>query len=226
MAKKEYVSSMFDAIAPTYDCLNHLLSMDVDKSWRRKAVRKIMTINPETVADLACGTGDFSIALAKAGVKKILGYDISEGMLEVGRKKVDTEKISLNYGDSENLPLENDSVDAVSVAFGIRNFEHKDKGLQEMFRIIRPDGMACILELSVPENPFLLACYKIYFLHILPFLGGLISGKKSAYKYLPDSVLHFPKPDVFIQMMSDAGFKNIEHKSFTFGLCRMFVGYK
>ncbi len=228
MAKKEFVNKMFDDIAPTYDKLNHLLSMDVDKSWRRKAVRSVMEIRPQLVADLACGTGDFSVALIKAGVQKVLGYDISDGMLKVGREKIANldlqERVFFENGDSECLPLEDDSVDAVTVAFGVRNFEHKDKGLQEMYRIIRKGGRVCVLELSVPSNPFLLYIYKVYFLHFLPFFGGLISGNKEAYKYLPHSVLNFPKPKEFCKMMQQAGFKNVDAHSFTFGLCRMYIG--
>ena len=219
---------MFNEIAHSYDKLNHILSLDIDRSWRRKAVAKIMSIHPQTVADLACGTGDFSIALVNAGVKHVLGYDISEGMLNVGKEKICklglSENISMEIGDSEDLPLDDDSVDAVSVAFGVRNFEHKEKGLAEMHRIIRPSGMVCILELSVPQNKALLALYKVYFLHILPLLGKMVSGNSEAYRYLPDSVLKFPKPPVFMQMMRNAGFKNVEAKAFTFGLCRMFIG--
>ena len=226
--EKEQNRQMFNDIAHSYDKLNHILSLDIDKSWRRKAVAKIMSIKPEIVADLACGTGDFSIALVNAGVKNVVGYDISEGMLDVGKEKIGklglAENISMEIGDSEDLPLDDDSVDAVSVAFGVRNFEHKEKGLAEMHRVIRKGGMACILELSVPQNKLLLMLYKIYFLHILPIMGKIISGNNMAYKYLPDSVLKFPKPEVFKQMMRDAGFKDVEAKAFTFGLCRMFIG--
>ncbi len=228
MADKKFINKMFDDIAPTYDQLNHLLSFDVDKSWRRKAVRTILSIHPEVVADLACGTGDFAIALAKAGVSKVLGYDISEGMLKYGnaklRKMLLDKQVIMQMSDAENLPLEDDSVDAVSIAFGIRNFEHKEIGLSEMHRIIRPGGMVCILELSVPQNPLLQALYKIYFLHVLPFFGGLISGNRQAYKYLPNSVMAFPKPNEFMEMMRGAGFCNVTAKAFTFGLCRMYIG--
>ncbi len=228
MADKKLINKMFDDIAPTYDRLNHLLSLDVDKSWRRKAVRTILSIQPKVVADLACGTGDFAIALAKAGVSKVLGYDISEGMLKYGnaklRKMLLDKQVIMQLGDAENLPLEDDSVDAVSIAFGIRNFEHKEIGLSEMHRIIRPGGMVCILELSVPQNPLLQALYKMYFLHALPFFGGLISGNRQAYKYLPNSVLAFPKPNEFMEMMRNAGFNNVTAKAFTFGLCRMYIG--
>lgn len=217
---------MFNDIAPTYDKLNHILSLNVDKSWRRKAVEHIVSRKPRRVLDIACGTGDFTIALAKAGVPEVLGVDISEGMLEVGRKKVADLglNIEMKVDDSESLSLPDNSVDAVSVAFGVRNFEHLQQGLNEMHRVIRPDGEVCVVELSVPQNPILLWGYKLYFLHVLPFFGGLISGNKGAYKYLPNSVLHFPKPDAFCKMLETAGFKEVKARSFTFGLCRMFTG--
>lgn len=228
MAKKNFIVNLFNDIAPTYDKLNHILSLNVDKSWRRKAVRRIVSNHPQTVLDIACGTGDFAIAIAQAGVPTVIGADISEGMLEVGRQKVKALglNIELRLDDSEQLHMDDNSVDAVSVAFGVRNFEHLQKGLNEMHRVIRPGGMVCVLELSVPSNPILLALYKLYFLHVLPFFGGLISGNREAYKYLPNSVLNFPKPAAFCAMLQEAGFQQVEAKSFTFGLCRMFIGHK
>ena len=228
MAKKNFVVQMFNDIAPTYDKLNHLLSLNVDRSWRRKAVRRIMESQPQRLVDIACGTGDFAIALAKAGIPEVIGVDISEGMLEVGRQKVAAEglQIELRVDDSEALSFADDSVDAVSVAFGVRNFEHLQQGLDEMHRVIRPGGMVCVLELSVPSNPLLLWGYKLYFLHVLPFFGGLISGNREAYRYLPVSVLNFPKPEAFCAMLRQAGFQQVEARSFTFGLCRMFTGVK
>lgn len=231
MAKKEFVNRMFDSIAPTYDILNHLLSLDIDKSWRRKAVAEIMTDSPQMVIDLACGTGDFAIALAKSGVPHVKGFDISEEMLKIGREKVAKiplydQTLTLELGDSEDLPLADNSADAVSVAFGIRNFEHKEKGLEEMYRILRSGGKLCVLELSIPDNNIIRSLYKIYFLHILPFFGGLISGNREAYRYLPISVINFPKPPIFLQMMKNAGFTNTKSLSFTFGLCQLYIGRK
>lgn len=230
MAKKSYIVRLFDDIAPTYDKLNHILSLNIDKSWRSKSVKQIMSGNPKTVLDIACGTGDFSIELAKKGVEKVIGVDISEGMMKIGMEKVEaaglSDRISMHVDDSEALTLEDNSVDAVSVAFGVRNFEHLQLGLNEMNRVIRPGGTVNVLELSVPSNPILLWGYKLYFLHILPFFGGLISGNKGAYKYLPASVLNFPKPDVFISMLKTAGFKEVKQRAFTFGLCRLFTGVK
>lgn len=230
MAKKSYIIRLFDDIAPTYDKLNHILSLNIDKSWRSKSVKQIMTTNPKVVLDIACGTGDFTIELAQKGVEKVIGVDISEGMMKIGLQKVEdaglSDRITMHVDDSESLSLADNSVDAVSVAFGVRNFEHLQIGLNEMKRVIRSGGTVNVLELSVPSNPILLWGYKLYFLHILPFFGGMISGNKDAYKYLPASVLNFPKPAVFLSMLEAAGFKECRQRSFTFGLCRLFTGVK
>lgn len=230
MAKKSYIIRLFDDIAPTYDKLNHILSLNIDKSWRSKSVKQIMTTNPKVVLDIACGTGDFTIELAQKGVEKVIGVDISEGMMNIGQQKVRdaglSDRITMHVDDSESLSLADNSVDAVSVAFGVRNFEHLQIGLNEMNRVIRSGGTVNVLELSVPSNPVLLWGYKLYFLHILPFFGGMISGNKDAYKYLPASVLNFPKPAVFLSMLEAAGFKDCRQRSFTFGLCRLFTGVK
>ncbi len=228
MAKKEFVEQMFDDIAPTYDKLNHILSLNVDKGWRRKAVRRIVATRPKHVLDVACGTGDFAIALSQAGVEKVTGVDISQGMLDVGIAKVKALglNIEMHVDDCEHLGIEDNTFDAVSVAFGVRNFEHLQRGLNEMQRVLRPGGLVCIVELSVPSNALLRWAYKLYFLHILPFVGGLVSGNRNAYRYLPESVLRFPKPDEVCRMLKEAGFRDVEAKAFTFGLCRMFTGIK
>lgn len=228
MAKKNYVVRLFNDIAPTYDKLNHILSMNIDKGWRKKAVKHIVRNHPQHVLDIACGTGDFAIALAQAGVPRVTGVDISEGMLEIGRKKVSALglDIEMRIDDSECLSFADGEVDAISVAFGVRNFEHLQQGLCEMHRVLRSGGEVCVLELSVPGNPVICWFYKLYFLHILPFFGGLISGNRSAYEYLPASVLRFPKPDAFCEMLTTAGFREVKARSFTFGLCRMFTGVK
>lgn len=222
---------MFDNIAPDYDKLNHILSLDIDRGWRKKAVREIVdTAHPLKVLDVACGTGDFAIAIAKSSApgSQITGVDLSEGMMAVGREKVAREglqgKISMEQGDCEKLGFPDGTFDRVSVAFGVRNFEHLELGLREMRRVLRPDGKAVILELSIPSNPVLRTLYKLYFLHILPAIGGRVSGNKGAYKYLPASVLRFPRPKVFMQMMAECGFKDVYSKSFTFGICRMYTG--
>ncbi len=230
MAKKSFIVRLFDDIAPTYDKLNHILSLNIDKSWRSKSVKQVLKGKHDVVLDIACGTGDFSIELAQKGVDKVIGVDISEGMMKIGMEKVKAlgleDKISMHVDDSESLSLEDNSIDAVTVAFGVRNFEHLQIGLNEMNRVIRPGGTVNVLELSVPSNPVLLWCYKIYFLHVLPFFGGLVSGNKEAYKYLPTSVMNFPKPNVFMSMLETAGFKEVKQRAFTFGLCRLFTGVK
>ena len=230
MAKKTYIVRLFDDIAPSYDKLNHILSLNIDKSWRSKSVEQIISGNPKTVLDIACGTGDFSIELAQKGVEKVIGVDISEGMMQIGMGKVKalglSDRVSMQVDDSECLSLKDNSIDAVSVAFGVRNFEHIQQGLNEMNRVLRPGGTVNVLELSVPSNALLRWGYKLYFMHMLPLFGGLLSGNKRAYKYLPASVLNFPKPAVFMSMLEKSGFKEVKQRAFTFGLCRLFTGVK
>lgn len=224
---------MFDDIAPEYDKLNHIISFEIDKGWRKKAVRKIIDSDKSLeILDVACGTGDFSIEIAKQAKEgsRITGVDLSDGMLEIGKKKVSSlsmsETIKLEQGDCERLRFSDQSFDRVSVAFGVRNFENLETGLREMKRVLKAGGKIVILELSVPGNKFLLALYKIYTLKILPAIGGAISGNKKAYEYLPASVLKFPKPEKFKALMRDCGFKNIRSQSFTFGACRIYIGEK
>ena len=246
MAEKNFVRSMFNNIAPTYDKLNHILSLNIDKIWRKKAVKRIVKKlkNSETeklknnsqvlrfsdsqVLDVACGTADSTIALAKAGVPRVTGVDISEGMLKVGEKKIEelnlNSVISLKVEDCENLSFNDNTFDVAFIAFGIRNFEDKKKGLKELHRVLKPNGLLLILELSVPQNKILLSLYKLYFLHILPFIGKKISGDNKAYTYLPQSVMNFPKPKDFLQTMEECGFKDVRQKALTFGLCRMYEG--
>ncbi len=236
MPKKEQVRQMFDNIAGDYDRLNHIMSLDTDKSWRRRALGEIAAApggreGEIDVLDLACGTGDFSIAIAK-GVpgSRVTGVDLSEGMLEVMRKKVAEEglesRIEARQGDGEALPFPDGSFDRVTIAFGIRNFENREKGLREMLRVLRPGGKLVILELSVPENRLIRWAYNLYFLHILPKIGGGISGDKAAYNYLPASVTKFPGRKAFMATLKDCGYANVCHKAFTFGICRMYCGEK
>ncbi len=231
MAKKEKIKSLFDNIAPDYDKLNHILSLNIDKGWRRKAVKEIAdSAKPLIVLDVACGTGDFTIEIARKAAEgsSIIGIDLSEGMMKVGREKLKAAGIdaTLEYGDCEALTYPGSSFDRVSVGFGVRNFEHLEIGLKEMYRVLKPGGKLVILELSVPSNPVIRWCYKLYFLKILPAIGGWVSGNRGAYKYLPASVLHFPAPDKFIPMLKEAGFGDVRHKAFTLGICRMYVGIK
>lgn len=231
MAKKEGVRKMFDNIAKDYDKLNHVLSLNIDKVWRKKAVCELTDeARPLKVLDVACGTGDFTIEIAKkvAPGSWITGVDISEGMIAVGRDKLSKLGIDAVFevADCEALPYDDKTFDRISVGFGVRNFEHLELGLREMYRVLTPGGKLVILELSVPSNAFIRWCYKLYFLKILPFIGGLVSGNRGAYEYLPASVLRFPAPDKFMEMMKSAGFDIVEHTSLTFGICRMYVGKK
>ena len=177
-----------------------------------------------------CGTGDFLIEIAEKANKESLlqGIDISEEMMKIGREKIKKNGFTakLEQADCEALPFDNDTFDRISVGFGVRNFEHLSLGIKEMCRVLKPNGKLVILELSVPTNPFIRWCYKLYFLKILPAIGGWVSGDKGAYKYLPASVLKFPAPPVFIDIMKEAGFKTVIHKPLTLGICRMYIGLK
>ena len=237
---------MFDNIAGDYDSLNHILSLDIDKVWRKKALKQILDApDPVQILDLACGTGDFSIGIARSLAKRnncqtkkdnistcshITGVDLSEGMLAVMREKVGkaglTELISIEKGDGENLRFPDNTFDRVTIAFGIRNFENRPKGLKEMLRVLKPGGRLVILELSRPENPVIRWIYDLYFLHILPWIGGKVSGDKASYAYLPASVAAFPGKKEFAATMRAAGFGNVTHKAFTLGICRMYTGEK
>ena len=231
MAKKEGIRRLFDNIATDYDRLNHILSLNIDKGWRRKAVREVIDEDRSMkVLDIACGTGDFTIEIAKkaASGSKVIGVDISEGMMAVGREKIINAGVNAEMcvADCEALPYRDGSFDRISVGFGVRNLEHLDIGMSEMYRVLAPGGKAVILELSVPSDAFVRWLYKIYFLKILPFIGGLISGDRGAYQYLPASVLRFPAPEKFIEIMAAAGFDDVTHTSFTMGICRMYIGRK
>ena len=232
MPQKENIEKMFDAVAPTYDSLNHIMSLGVDKTWRRKAVREIATPGVEKVLDVACGTGDSTIAIARAlsADGAVVGIDISDGMMALIAEKAAAKgvegKISLRKEDGEATSFPDGAFDCVTCSFGIRNFEHKEKGLEEFRRVLREGGKVVILELSVPRNRFVRWIYDIYFMHILPWIGGAVSGVKSAYRYLPASVHNFPAPEVFMEMLSQAGFKDVRCRTFSLGLCRMFTGMK
>lgn len=231
MAKKEGVKKMFDNIAPDYDKLNHILSLNIDKNWRKKAVRELADeARPLNVLDVACGTGDFTIEIARKVPQgsTVVGVDISDGMIAVGLEKLAKLGIdaTLKVADCEALPYEDNTFDRISVGFGVRNFEHLELGLSEMYRVLAPGGKLVILELSVPSNAFIRWCYKLYFLKILPFIGGLVSGDRSAYEYLPASVLRFPAPDKFMSIMKSVGFDVVEHRALTLGVCRMYIGKK
>ena len=232
MPRKENVREMFDHIAPTYDQLNHVLSMNVDKLWRRHALREIVDGSAQRILDVACGTGDSTISIAKAAGEgsTVTGVDISEGMMALVEGKAAkagvADRIRLQVADGEALPYEDGAFDRVTCAFGIRNFEHPELGLAEFLRVLKPGGRLVILELSVPENRFLRWGYNLYFMHFVPWIGGLISGDKAAYRYLPASVQAFPGRREWTATMVRCGYANVRHRAFTFGLCRMYVGEK
>lgn len=232
MPKKEKIEQMFNDIAPSYDRLNHLMSLGIDNIWRKKALKEIVDGTQQQILDVACGTGDSTIAIAKAMEPggRVTGIDISAGMMEPLMRKAAHEgvhdRIKLLQADALQMPFEADSFHRVTCAFGIRNFEDRKKGLAEFLRVLKPGGKAVILELGIPDKPFIKTLYDIYFRHILPLIGGIISGNRAAYRYLPESVYAFPRPETFCAMMERAGFHNVRHRNFTFGLCRLFIGEK
>ncbi|PVX52356.1 demethylmenaquinone methyltransferase [Balneicella halophila] len=229
-SKKEQVREMFDNIAPRYDFLNHFLSVGIDKLWRKKVCKIVAKGNPKVIMDMASGTGDLAIGLSKLKPERIVGVDISENMLKIGEKKVEKKGldnlISFRVGDAENLEDPNDTYDAITCAFGVRNFENIHKGLSEFHRVLKNEGRLVILELSMPENKFFKLIYKVYFSYILPLWGKVVSKNDVAYNYLPESVANFPKRSVFLENMKDAGFKDCYAKSLTFGIATIFVGTK
>lgn len=233
MPKKEKIQQMFDGIAGDYDRLNHIMSLGIDRSWRRRAIREIVSRGAaQEILDIACGTGDFSIAIARAMApgSRVTGLDLSEGMLAVMRAKLAAggldDRVTCVQGDSEALPYAGGSFDCVTIAFGIRNFEHRETALREILRVLKPGGKLVILELSVPSNPVIRWCYKLYFTGLLPIIGGKISGDKAAYRYLPASVLNFPGRDEWMATMRACGYAGVRHKAFTLGICRMYIGLK
>ena len=233
MPPTEKIQQMFDGIAPDYDRLNHLMSLGVDRSWRRRALRWIVDADrAQSILDIACGTGDFSLAIGHRmhPDSRTTGLDLSEGMLTVMRDKVAKAgfegRISCEQGDSEAMRFADASFDVVTIAFGIRNFAHREAALREILRVLKPGGRLVILELSVPENRLLRWGYNLYFKHFVPWIGGRISGDRAAYTYLPASVQAFPGRREWTATMAGCGYAQVQHKAFTLGLCRMYVGEK
>ena len=228
--KKEQVKSMFNNIAGRYDLLNRVLSLGVDVYWRNKAIKALKKYRPEHILDIACGTGDFTIAALKANPKKVTGVDISEQMLDAGRKKIKAKKLSdkieLLSGDSENLTFEPNFFDACTVAYGVRNFEDLQKGINEIYRVIKPGAPIIILEFSKPKVFPVKQLYNFYFGTILPVIGRLVSGDARAYTYLFESVSQFPEGDAFMLYLKNAGFKNCTCKRLTFGICSLYIAEK
>lgn len=230
MSKKEQVRNMFNNIAGRYDFLNHFLSAGVDYTWRKKVIRILKKYQPRKILDVATGTADLAIAEAKLLPDEVVGVDIADQMLDFGRKKIVKKKlqhiISLENGDSENLRFPDNSFDAVTVAFGVRNFEDLDKGLREMYRVLNPGGVAVILEFSSPRRFPVKQVYNFYFKNILPLAGKLISKHNSAYNYLPESVSAFPDGNNFLNHMHSACFKNTSARMLTFGIASIYAGVK
>ncbi len=230
LGKKEQVTKMFDAISKEYDGLNRVISFGFDVKWRKKVVKIIGNSNPESILDIATGTGDLAINLTRTKATKIIGFDISEGMLRVGQKKIEklqlTDTVKMVLGDSENIPFENNSFDAITVAFGVRNFENLNKGLSEIYRVLRPGGTFVVLETSVPTKSPFKQGYHFYSTKILPTIGKLFSKDKSAYKYLSDSAAAFPYGEVFNNILQKIGFIDIENKPQTFGVATIYIAKK
>ena len=228
--KKEQVADMFDNISPRYDLLNHTLSLGIDILWRKKAIRILKPFAPQFVLDIATGTGDFALEAVKLKPKKIIGVDISEGMLEVGRKKMAKRGlenlIELNYGDAENLAFEDNKFDALTVAFGVRNFENLKKGLSEMFRVTSEGGHVMIIEFSKPGNFPVKQLYNFYFNTILPKIGKLVSKDNAAYQYLPESVAAFPDGTAFLKILNEVGYKEAKCIPLTFGISSIYWARK
>ncbi len=227
VSKKKQVTAMFDNIAPTYDKLNRIMSIGIDISWRKKAIRMLKKYNPRIIADIATGTGDFAVEALALNPEKVIGIDISPGMLEIGKQKMErlnlSNQIEMRLGDSERLVLEDNTMDAVTVGFGVRNFEDLKKGMSEILRVLRPGGAVAILEPSFPTRFPLKQLFNIHFNIITPFIGKIISGDNSAYKYLPESVGAFPNGQKFLDICKEVGFVNGVYIPLTFGICSLYI---
>lgn len=230
-SKKSQVSNMFDNIAPWYDFLNHFLSLGIDISWRKKTIASLLDLKPQIILDVATGTGDLAIEAAKQlSPNKIVGIDISNEMLEVGRGKLEKRSLSpiidLQTGDSENIAFSDNTFDAVTVAFGVRNFENLEKGLTEMLRVLRPGGKIAILEFSMPTLFPFRNLYHFYFKNFLPVIGRITSKDPKAYSYLYESVQAFPDGKKFVSLLESIGYKSASFKPLTLGICTLYVATK
>ena len=229
--KKDQVATMFNNISGTYDFLNHFLSLGIDILWRKKAIKELVSIQPRVMLDVATGTGDFAFeAIKKLNPEKVVGVDISEGMLNVAREKITQRNLqtvfSVQLGDSEGLQFEDNTFDAITVAFGVRNFENLEKGLADMYRVLKPDGKIVILEFSKPKAFPIKQAYQVYFKQVTPFFGKVFSKDKRAYEYLPESVAAFPDGEEFLSMLNKVGFKSTKQQQLTFGISSIYVGVK
>ena len=228
--QSQYVASLFNSIANTYDFLNHVLSGGIDFYWRRRALKLLGYPFPKNILDVASGTGDFAIVAAKAGGKMIYGIDIADKMLDIGKNKIRnkglTDKIKLEIGKAEALRFEENSFDAAIVAFGVRNFENLEKGLSEMHRVVKTGGKILVLEFSKPKAFPVKQIYFFYFKKILPLLGKLISKNDEAYRYLPNTVMQFPEGNDFMKILNRIGFKETEQRRLTFEIASVYIGIK
>ncbi|MBI1316161.1 bifunctional demethylmenaquinone methyltransferase/2-methoxy-6-polyprenyl-1,4-benzoquinol methylase UbiE [bacterium] len=229
-SKKEQVADMFDGIAGRYDALNRILSLGIDVGWRKKLVRTAALEKPAQILDVATGTADLALELAKTTGAKVIGVDISKGMLEIGRAKVGKERlndqIELLYGDSESLPFESDRFDVVTASFGVRNFQNLEVGLSEMARVLKPGGLLMVLEFSQPQSSPFKELYRFYSSAILPRLGKALSGDGSAYAYLPESVNAFPYGAEFNRILDLCGLQSASDLSLTFGIASLYTARK
>jgi len=228
--KKQQVEKMFDTISTDYDGLNRVISFGIDVKWRKKVVALVHAQKPDLVLDIATGTGDLAINLAKTGATKIIGLDISEGMLAVGRKKIArehlSERIDMIQGDSEALPFEDHCFDAITVAFGVRNFENLELGLSEILRVLKPGGLFVILETSVPTKFPFKQGYSAYTKYLLPLIGKIFSKDQDAYSYLSESAAAFPHGEKFNNILREIGFTNIDNKPQTLGVATIYTASK
>ena len=230
LGKKEQVTNMFDTISKDYDGLNRVISFGIDVKWRKKVVNLVKDVKPKNILDIATGTGDLAINLVKTDADKIIGLDISSGMLEIGKQKILKksleDKIELVLADSENMPFEDNTFDAITVAFGVRNFENLEKGLSEILRVLKPNGIFVILETSVPTKSPFKQGYNLYTKHILPLIGKLFSKDRSAYKYLCESASVFPYGEALNNILRNIGFINVEDFPQTFGVATIYTSSK
>ena len=229
--KGKLVEQMFNHIAPTYDTLNHRLSWNIDKSWRRKAISQLMPLRPKTILDIATGTGDFAILAARMiRPKSILGIDISEGMMEIGRQKVKQlhldDTITFQKDDCLALSIDDNTFDAATAAFGIRNFADLDRGLKEIHRVLKPGGQLSIVELSAPQKFPMRQLFKLYSHAILPIYGKIVSKDINAYQYLTSTMEAFPQGEMMKGIFEKAGYKDVKYKRLTFGICTMYLATK
>lgn len=230
LGKKEQVAKMFDNISHKYDFLNHFLSLGIDIYWRKKAIKLLSSSKPKYILDIATGTGDFAIEALHLLPDKVIGVDISAGMLKYGNEKIVKlgleHKIELILGDSEKLPFDDNTFDAITVSFGVRNFENLEKGLIDMFRVLKPGGKALVLEFSKPRSFPMKQLYNFYFKNILPVLGKMFSKDNTAYTYLPESVNAFPDGEDFLKVFENSGFKKTKCIPLTFGISSIYIGEK